>query len=174
MNEIPMETPLASTPAPPLSSSIPEVAFVLELGRAMQTFGVSVSTLETALGRVSQHLGLEGAVFATPTGFLASLRLEGHHSKTYLMRGNAAGGLSSLDQLAQAEALVDRVLDGELDVHAAREHLASICAHPGSDCGSGWAPTAAPAWAWPSCSAAAGGNCCWARSWACWSAWRCS
>jgi uncharacterized membrane protein YjjP (DUF1212 family) len=130
MNEIPMETPSASTPPPPLSSSIPEVAFVLELGRAMQTFGVSVSTLETALGRVSQHLGLEGAVFATPTGFLASLRLEGHHSKTYLMRGNAAGGLSSLDQLAQAEALVDRVLDGELDVHAAREHLASICARP--------------------------------------------
>jgi uncharacterized membrane protein YjjP (DUF1212 family) len=124
-----MENPSPSAAAAaPLASSIPEVAFVLELGRALQAFGVSVSTLENALGRVSQHLGLEGAVFATPTGFLASLRKEGHHSKTYLMRGDA--GRSSLAQLAEAEALVDLVLQDRLDVHAARAHLAELTARP--------------------------------------------
>jgi uncharacterized membrane protein YjjP (DUF1212 family) len=112
----------------PLSSSIPEVAFVLELGHTMQAFGVSASTLEKALGRVAQHLELEGAVFATPTGFLASLRKEGHHSKTYLMRVNT--GWSSLEKLAEVEALVDQVLAGELEVAAARQHLAALSARP--------------------------------------------
>ena len=111
-----------------LSSSIPEVAFVLELGRTLQAFGVSASTLETALGRVAQHLGLEGAIFATPTGFLASLRKEGHHSKTYLMRVDI--GQNSLEKLAEAESLVDLVLQDRLDVPAAREHLARLTARP--------------------------------------------
>jgi uncharacterized membrane protein YjjP (DUF1212 family) len=119
-----MNLPL-SAPGP---SSIPEVAFILELGRTLQEFGVSAPTLETILGRVAQHLGVEGAVYATPTGFLTSLRKEGHPSKTYLMRVETGG--SSLEKLADAEALVDRVLDGELDVDGAREQLALLSARP--------------------------------------------
>jgi uncharacterized membrane protein YjjP (DUF1212 family) len=125
-----MDTPLSAIEITvPLTSSIPEVAFVLELGYAMQAFGVSSSTLEKALGRVAQHLELEGAVFATPTGFLASLRKEGHHSKTYLMRVNT--GWSSLEKLAEVEALVDLVLSGQLDVPEARQHLAALSARAG-------------------------------------------
>jgi uncharacterized membrane protein YjjP (DUF1212 family) len=115
-------------PLTPLASSIPEVAFVLELGRALQEVGVSAPTLEKALDRVSQHLGLEGAVYVTPTGFLASLRKEGHFSKTYLIR--VEGGQSSLEKLAEAEALVDLVLEDRLDVAMAREHLAELAARP--------------------------------------------
>ena len=106
------------------ASSIPEVAFVLELGRTLQELGVSAPTLETALDRVAEHLGLEGAVYATPTGFLASLRKEGHHGKTYLIRVNTGG--SNLEKLAEAESLVDLVLEGSLDVPMAREHLAKL------------------------------------------------
>ena len=123
-----MDMPFPSIEASPLTSSIPEVAFVLELGRTMQAFGVSASTLENALGRVAQHLGLEGAVFATPTGFLASLRKEGHHSKTYLMRVDA--GRSSLEKLAEAESMVDLVLADRLDVEAARQRLAALSSRP--------------------------------------------
>jgi len=114
--------------ADPTPSSHPEVAFVLELGRALQTFGVSAATLETALGRVADHLGLEGALYATPTGFLASLRKEGHHSKTYLQRIEA--GESNLEKLAEAEGLVDLVLQGEVDVAGARARLAALKARP--------------------------------------------
>lgn len=108
------------------SGDIPEVAFVMELGRALQTFGVSAPTLERALGRVSARLGLEGALYATPTGFLASLRKPHHHSRTYLQRIET--GMSDLDKLTQAEALVDLVVDGKLDVHAARRHLSELLA----------------------------------------------
>jgi len=124
-----MDMPFPSADASaPLTSTIPEVAFVLELGRTMQAFGVSASTLENALGRVAAHLGLEGAVFATPTGFLASLRKEGSHSKTYLMRVDA--GRSSLEKLAEAESLVDLVLTDRLDVQEARQHLAALTVRP--------------------------------------------
>ena len=117
--------PLLTRPA----SSIPEVAFVLELGRTLQELGVSAPTLETALDRVAEHLGLEGAIYATPTGFLASLRQAGHHGKTYLIRVNT--GESNLEKLAEAESLVDLVLEGSLDVPMAREHLAKLAARSG-------------------------------------------
>ncbi len=109
-------------------SSIPEVALVLELGRTLQECGVSAATLENALGRLAQHLDLEGAIYATPTGFLASLRKEGHHGKTYLIRVDT--GPSSLERLADAEALVDRVLQDRVDVATAREELARLSARP--------------------------------------------
>ncbi|HWQ08574.1 MAG TPA: threonine/serine exporter family protein, partial [Holophaga sp.] len=106
----------------------PEVAFVLELGRALQTFGASAPTLEKALLRVAERLGLEGALYATPTGFLASLRKEGHHSRTYLQRIEA--GQSDLEKLTRVEELVDLVIAGELDAPAAREHLARLLDGP--------------------------------------------
>jgi len=124
MSVFPPEPPETSAPA----SSIPEVAFVLEVGRAMQTFGASAPTLEKALGRVSASLGLEGALYATPTGFLASLRKEGHHSKTYLQRIEA--GESNLEKLAEAEGTVDLVLDGRMNVAQAREYLAWLMVKP--------------------------------------------
>ena len=116
-----MNNPLL--PAQPLSS-IPEVAFVLELGRTLQELGVSAATLEMALDRVAQHLGLEGAVYVTPTGILASLRHGGHSSKTYLIRVEIGG--SKLEKLAEAEGLVDLVLEDRLDVPMAREALARL------------------------------------------------
>lgn len=106
----------------------PEIAFVLELGKALQTFGVSAPTLEAALGRVAVRLGLESAFYATPTGFLASLRKAGHHSKTYLQRIEA--GQSDLEQLTRLEELVDLVVLGKLDVHEARAYLKERLAHP--------------------------------------------
>jgi uncharacterized membrane protein YjjP (DUF1212 family) len=120
--------PFIPVPAAAGPSSIPEVAFVLELGRSLQECGVSAPTLENALGRVAQHLGLEGAVYATPTGFLASLRKDGHHGKTYLIRVDA--GESRLEKLAEAEGLVDLVLQDRLDVATARDHLARLAARP--------------------------------------------
>lgn len=115
-------------PEAPASTLDPEIGFVLELGRALQTFGASVATLERALERVIAHLGLEGAIYATPTGFLASLRKRGLHSKTYLQRINA--GVSNLDKLTRVEAMVDLVLEDRLDIHTARSHLAKLQERP--------------------------------------------
>ncbi|HPS68829.1 MAG TPA: threonine/serine exporter family protein [Holophaga sp.] len=117
-----------SSPSGRVLSSHPEVDFVLALGRALQTYGASASTLEQALGSVGEKLGLEGALYATPTGFLASLRKEGHHGKTYLQRIET--GMSDLDKLTQVEALVDLVVEERLDVHQAKSHLAGILAGP--------------------------------------------
>lgn len=105
-------------------SSIPEIALVLELGCALQTLKVDASTLEIALSKIMQHLYLEGTVFVTPTGFLAAIRKDGYHSKTYLMR--PAAGDPNLRKLSEAEALVDSILNNELDIHDARARLCKI------------------------------------------------
>jgi uncharacterized membrane protein YjjP (DUF1212 family) len=120
--------PLPSIDPASSPSSIPEVAFVLELGRTLQAFGVSAPTLEAALDRVTAHLGLEGAIYTTPTGFLASLRQKGHHGKTYLQRVESGG--ANLEKLAEAETLVDLVLADQLDLNQAREHLVRLVARP--------------------------------------------
>jgi uncharacterized membrane protein YjjP (DUF1212 family) len=109
-------------------STVPEVALVLELGRALQEFGVSAPTLEVALGHLARHLDMEEAIYATPTGFLASLRRPGHRGKTYLIRMNA--GDSALEKLAEAEALVDRLVQDRVDVATARIELARLRARP--------------------------------------------
>ena len=107
-----------------LISSIPEVALVLELGCVLQELRVDASTLEISLGRVIQHLGIEGTIFAISTGFLATLRKEGHHSKTYLMRVTA--GSPNLKKLAEAGMLLDSFLRGDLDVTETRKRLNKI------------------------------------------------
>ena len=113
-----------SYPAAPVVNPIPEVAFTLNLGHALQEFGVSAQTLEKALGRLALHLGLEGAVYATPTGFLASFQKAGGTSKTYLIRTGSYG--ANLAKLAETEALVDRVIDDGVGVQEALEQLEQI------------------------------------------------
>ena len=128
MTEVDQALEAGSSAMPQGPGDDPEVAFVLELGRALQTFGVSAPTLEKALGRVARRLGLEGALYATPTGFLGSFRKPGHHSRTYLQRIEA--GMSDLDKLTRVEELVDLAGNGQLDVHAAREHLTAVLDGP--------------------------------------------
>jgi uncharacterized membrane protein YjjP (DUF1212 family) len=111
-----------NTPA----SSIPEVALVLELGCILQELRVDVSTLEFALGRVIQHLDIEGTIFAIPTGFLATLRKEGHHSKTYLRR--VPPGSVNLKKLAEVEMLIDLFLEDKLNIATTREELVKLTA----------------------------------------------
>lgn len=102
----------------------PEVSFTLQLGRTLLELGVSAPTLEHVLGGVARHLGLEGAVYATPTGFLASLSQPGHVSRTYLIR--ATRNETNLTKLVEAEALADSVIRGTLDVHHALDELARL------------------------------------------------
>ncbi|MCE1229029.1 MAG: threonine/serine exporter family protein [Firmicutes bacterium] len=119
--------PVASETSAP-ASSVPEVAFVLELGRTLQTYGMNATTLEKAMGKVAAHLGIEGAIYVTPTAFLASLRVGSQPSKTYLQRVEA--GSANLDKLAEAESVVDLVLEGRMNVAQAREYLAWIVVKP--------------------------------------------
>ena len=114
----------SSLAVPPVVSPIPEVTFALNLGRALQEFGVSAQTLENALGRLAHHLGLEGAVYATPTGFLASFQKLRGPSKTYLIRTGSYS--ANLAKLAETEALVDRVIDDSMGVDEALWQLEQI------------------------------------------------
>ncbi len=106
----------------------PELAFTLRLGQTLQAFGESAQTVEEALGRVAQHLGLEGAVYATPTGLLTTFGRDGAPARTDLIRTAAYG--ADLERLAETGDLVDRVLADRIGAEAALRELEALTARP--------------------------------------------
>jgi len=110
------------------SAPSPELAFVLRLGQTLQAFGESAQTVEEALGRVAGHLGLEGAVYATPTGLLTSFGRAGEPVRTDLIRTATYG--ADLEKLAETGRLVDRVLAGRLGAEEALGHLEALASRP--------------------------------------------
>lgn len=77
--------------------------FVMDLARALHEYGSPAHRLESAMADVMQSLGIEGTVFAMPTGIMISMESDGrHHSE--ILRVTAAeldlGRLSDLVDLA--------------------------------------------------------------------------
>jgi uncharacterized membrane protein YjjP (DUF1212 family) len=88
------------------------IAFVLELGRALHQYGVAAPRLEAVLDSAACRLGLAGQFFSTPTSIFAGFgTLEAQ--RTYLLRVEPGG--TDLGRLADTDAVVGRVLCGELD-----------------------------------------------------------
>lgn len=94
--------------------------FVLELGRALHTYGVGAPALENVLETASERLGLEGQFFSTPTSIFAGFgQLAGQ--RTYLLRVEPGG--TDLGRLARTDGVIRQVLQGTLD---AAQGLAAV------------------------------------------------
>lgn len=87
--------------------------FVLELGTALQQFGAPTHRLESVLTAVSNHLGLRGQFFSTPTQFMAGFGQVGAQDVAMV---RVEPGEVDLERLADLDALADIVVGGELDV----------------------------------------------------------
>ena len=115
----------AST-APPPGAGVPEIEFLMELGRSLLAYGMPAHRFEETLGGVAATLGLEAQFFALPTGFLAWLR-SGTLQQSLFLRADP--GATDLDKLTTLQEITDRVAAGALEVGAAsrllREALAS-------------------------------------------------
>jgi uncharacterized membrane protein YjjP (DUF1212 family) len=88
-----------------------KVGFVLRLGRALHRSGSPAPSLEDALERVSQHFGLSGQFFVTPTSLFASFGAM-EAQRTHLIR--VQPGDVNLGRLSRVDAVTKRVLAGEL------------------------------------------------------------
>ncbi len=103
------------------------VELVIRLGQALHAFGTSSHRLEEALGRLSDHLGLSGQFFSTPTAIFASFGGSGAE-RTVLVR--AEPGSTDLEKLTQTEKVLQGVLAGQLSVAAAGPAIDTILAKP--------------------------------------------
>ena len=113
----------ASSPQPdPAAPDRAAVGFVLRLGRALHSHGLSADALESALEAASSQLGLEASFFSTPTSIFAAFgppeRQHTHMIRVY--PGDVdLGKLARLDAVSRdVESRRSSVLEGSARIDA--------------------------------------------------------
>jgi uncharacterized membrane protein YjjP (DUF1212 family) len=107
--------------------------FVVDLARRLHAYGTSSQRLEGALVQVAERLGLRCEVWSNPTGIIISfgggLGEDGGPENTRVLR--LEPGSIDLRKLCAADAIAERVLAGQLDVHSGRAELRRLDRRPG-------------------------------------------
>jgi len=94
--------------------------FLIELSRALGTYGTSANRIEEVIGVSAQDLGLSAQTFSTPTSVFVSVESDEGHT-TYLAR--VVPGEADLTKLMALDRVFNRVSAGEL---SAGEGVAEI------------------------------------------------
>jgi uncharacterized membrane protein YjjP (DUF1212 family) len=97
-----------------------KIAFLVELARRLHAYGTAAPRLEVAISRSATQLGLVADVWSSPTAIIISFSDlaqgdEGLAQVTQVMR--LPPGDVNLARLSAADAIADRVILGELDLH---------------------------------------------------------
>ncbi len=133
---VPSRQEVASAPAESLTSPTQEEAFtqeeaaagfVLRLGRALHSFGYTANGLEDVLTHVTNHLGLIGQFFSTPTSIFAAFGpIE--RQRTHLIR--VEPGDVNLGKLAAVDEVSAKVLRGDLSPAEGSQRIDAIVDAP--------------------------------------------
>ncbi|MFN8010068.1 MAG: threonine/serine exporter family protein [Holophagaceae bacterium] len=109
----------------PRGEDAQKVAFCLELGRALHSFGTPAHRFEEAMERVVASLGLEGHFLAHPTAFFAELKTAAGR-EVFVVR--AEPGERDLGKLVRIQATVRAVADGSLPLESAAAEVRALVA----------------------------------------------
>ncbi len=112
---------------PPQPTQDSRIAFCLEIGRALHSFGTPAHRFEEAMHRLVGSLGLEGDFLAHPTAFFAELRSE-KRREVFMVR--AEPGETNLEKLVSIQALVKEVISGDLPIEEAAARVQAVVAQP--------------------------------------------
>lgn len=115
----------AADPAPDPAA----VGFVLRLGRALHSYGLSADALESALEAASSQLGLEANFFTTPTSIFAAFGPP-ERQRTHLIR--VYPGEVDLGKLARLDAVSRDVESRRSSVLEGSARIDAIMAAPAS------------------------------------------
>jgi uncharacterized membrane protein YjjP (DUF1212 family) len=105
----------------------PGIAFALDLGRALQTYGAPAHRLEDAMKEVLASLGVEGEFFSIPTGIFATLG-SGDGKRTEILRIDRSE--VDLTRLSALSALSSTVASGEMTPREGSEEIRRILTAP--------------------------------------------
>lgn len=109
------------------SISDPRVGFLITLSRALHRYGTPTHRLEETMRRLFDRLGLDGSLFAIPTGIFAAFGPP-EHQRTSLIRTEITE--TNLEKLSRLDELAERVIDGELDGREGVARVEAIVAAP--------------------------------------------
>ena len=121
-----LSPPHATRPAGP-NFTDPTTRFLLDLGRALHTYGGSSPQIEGDLRRCAAHLGVSAAVSSTPTGLFQAIGEE-ESQRTYFQRLEP-GRVNCEKQLLLSQ-LRDRLLAGELTPEQGIREIRTIIETP--------------------------------------------
>lgn len=129
----PVEKDVPTEPVVPGATPAEAEAFVALLARELHRYGSPAHRLEGAMRILSQKLGLIGDFFCTPTAIFASFRpAPGKNGSepphTVLLR--LEPGEDNLEKLSQLDAILLRVLHGDLDLDKAAAEIEQAAAQP--------------------------------------------
>ena len=114
---------------PSLSAEVfkDRINFVLELAKHLHTSGTSVNRLEDALDRVANMLDLEVSIWSNPTGIMISF-LDNDQGEPYTVTRvlRLQPGETNLGRLAQADAIAEQVVSGQMDIQEGLNKLRNI------------------------------------------------
>ncbi len=110
-----------------MSNSYHGTVLLLDIARALHAYGTPTHRLEDALRGVAQHVGVEAHFLVTPTSIIAAVGPL-KEQRTHLVRADA--GEVNLDKLLRLDALITRVLQGEVELAEASRQVGEIAAEP--------------------------------------------
>jgi uncharacterized membrane protein YjjP (DUF1212 family) len=105
------------------------IAFLLELARRLHQYGTTAPRLEMAVAGAARRLRLVADVWSSPTAIIISFAdvaqgEDGIAQSTQVMR--LAPGDVNLARLCAADAIADRVIDGQLDLREGFHRLRAL------------------------------------------------
>ncbi|MFK7758415.1 MAG: threonine/serine exporter ThrE family protein [Phycisphaerales bacterium] len=101
----------------------PRTRFLIELARALGTYGTSAHRLEATIVLCANELGLECHVFSTPTSVFISIEHQGSYS-TYLSRINP--GDINLSRLRKLDGIFNAVIASHITPSAATAQIKQL------------------------------------------------
>jgi len=101
----------------------PRIAFLIDMGRALHSYGIPAHRLEDALGNAATHLGIRAEFFSGPTSLISSF---GKPGEQHTSLSRVAPGQLQLDKLVELDNVVESLYRDEISVEVADSRLHEI------------------------------------------------
>jgi uncharacterized membrane protein YjjP (DUF1212 family) len=101
----------------------PRIRFLIDLGKALHSYGIPAHRLEDALGNAAERLGIRAEFFSGPTSLISSF---GDPGDQHTALSRVEPGLLQLDKLVELDEVVEALYRGEIEVETADQRLSEI------------------------------------------------
>jgi len=109
------------------SPTDPRIKFLIDLGRALHSYGIPAHRLEDALGNAATRLGIRAEFFSGPTSLISSF---GDPGQQHTALSRVEPGQLQLDKLVALDEVVEALFRSEITVEEADDLLQGIDGAP--------------------------------------------
>ncbi len=101
----------------------PRIRFLIDLGKALHSYGIPAHRLEDALENAAGRLGIRAEFFSGPTSLISSF---GDPGDQHTALSRVQPGSLQLDKLVELDEVVEALYRGDIEVQEADQRLSEI------------------------------------------------